>query len=53
MYGSAKGQGTHLPDVENGTTTLHKLRPHRERKLSIHYGKGINIEDASDEVGYI
>ena len=53
MVGSSKGRVTPIPNTENGPT-LHNLnsKPSLTSQMSIHFTKGSNIEDASDEVGY-
>ena len=54
MYGSSKGRlypSNHLGDGDMLNETRPKLSLHS--LSSIHFAKGTNIEDASDEVRYI
>ena len=52
MPGSSKGRVESIPDIENGNT-ISKPKLSLQSIKSIHFEKGTNIEDASDEVRYI
>ena len=53
MVGSSKSRVAPIPDIENGPTSHNlKFKHSLTSQKSIHFTKGTNIEDASDEVGY-
>jgi len=54
MVGSGECRVAPIPDTENGPTSNNLKSKHSlTSQMSIHFTKGTNIEDASDEVGYI
>ena len=50
VYGSNERKTEFLPNAGNGTTSRPKLS--YQSQTSIHFVKGMNFEDASDEVNY-
>ena len=55
MNGSCDNRTEFLPGAEENNTTTTNISMSKlsdQSQISIHFGKGTNIEDASDEVNY-